>query len=269
MGKLVRLESSKKTSKPTNNNNKQQNNSNKGVHKNSGKRRVTNINSILRKKRGELQRHFKFFDENLANKRVTYYFNSKGIPKRRTIYFYKRNFMHLCGVTKYVSGATGFYKDCAEGTLKTSRSWSYNPKLVPTKIEALGNLPKLLEQKFVGFSDDTVVHKKVNYGEMVRTKEDLIALGTVEDRATKNQVPISLINLEVSDSGMKKATSNWCKVHSITVKDIEENDTHAYKEDHDLDIIMEMKSERSVKKNRKKQLAENKKKSKGNTKKKH
>ena len=225
------------------------------------KRQLHKVNDILRVRRGELKRHAQFFEDNLVDKRVTYYFNSKGVPKRRSIYFYKRNFMHLCGISRYHNGWKGFYEDCLDNRLKTSKALSLQPKYVEPKIDALEDLPKLLDKEHVGFSDGAVVHKNTNYGELVRTRQDLVALGTVEDRTTKNQVPISLINLEASQEGMRKATSDWSKVYSIRVEDIPDNEINMYQKERELDRENKAKRDIANYKNRQKQLQANKEKS--------
>lgn len=220
--------------------------------------RFKSINEIMIERRGDLYRSSHMYKDNFADKRVTYYFFSKGVPKRRTIYFYKRNFMHLCGVSRYPGGWKKFYRDCLESKIRTSKARSIQPKYVTPKIDALESLPKLLNRKYVGFSDDSVVHKRTNYGELVRTREDMLALGTVEDRATGNQVPISLINLEVSNDGMKKATSNWNKVSQIKVRDIEKDETDTYQEERERDKEMRVKQEVANYKNKQKQKKKNK-----------
>jgi len=204
-------------------------------------------------KRGDLYRHANTYQELFANKRVTYYFYSKGVPKRRTIYFYERNFMHLCGVNKYQGGWFGFYQDCKNNRLKTSKVYTLQPKYVEPKITALEGLPKLLEREYVGFSDDSVVHRSTNYGEMVRTHKNLVALGTVEDEVTKNQVPLSLINLDVCTDGMRKSTSNWSKVASVRVDDIAEEDVNMYQQERNRDKQMRKKTQQATLRNQQKQ----------------
>ena len=202
---------------------------------------MESIQEIVASRREDLHKHAKTYQELFSGKKVTYYFYSKGVPKRRTICFYRRNFMHLCGVHRYEGGWKKFYKDCIKGRIKTGTAFSLRKAYVEAKIDALAGLPKLLEQGYVGFSDDAVVHKGTNYGEMVRTQEDMIALGTIEDEVTKNQVPISLINIEVSTQDMKKATSNWSKVSMIKVESLESKEFGLYEVERERDEEMREK----------------------------
>lgn len=199
----------------------------------------------------ELYQYAKVYDFKFSGKQVTYYFHSKGVPKRRTIYFLKRNFMHLCGVNRYPGGWRKFYNDCMGLKVRTGEAYAIKKEYVVPKIKALGNIDKLLRRGYVGFSDDAVVHKKTNYGEMVRTREDLIALGTVRDSKNGFQVPLSLINMEVSSDGMKVSTSSWCKVHTIVVKEIDSKNTGTYDVEHKEEDSKEVEEDKVSKKKHK------------------
>lgn len=226
------------------------------------KRGIQSIEGIMTKREQDVYDTALMYDTQFANKKITYYFNSKGIPKKRTVYFYIRNFMHLCGVRRYVGGWKRFYRDCLKNNLRLDKVMSLQPKFVEPKLDALAQLPKLLDRTYVGFSDNSVVHKGTDYGEMVRTHKDLIALGTVEDSVTHNQVPISLINVEVSSDGMKKATSNWNKIANIKIESFnpeDSKDTHTYTEERELDEKRRRKAQSIRDKNRHKQLQANKK----------
>lgn len=178
------------------------------------------FSQYLNKNRGRIIRGARKYEEFVGGKKVTYYYHRKGIPKRRTVYFYRSNFMHLCGIHKYYKGTGVFYEDAIGGRLKTSKASTRRPKYVDEKLESLKHIPKLVDRDELGFSEDAVVHKGISYGEMVRTKKDIFALGTVEDRKTGNLVPLSLINIDVRTDGVSKSIGDWSKVYAVKVRNL-------------------------------------------------
>lgn len=182
-----------------------------------GKREFT---QYLRNNMGRITKGARLYEENVGGRKVTYYYHSKGIPKRRTVYFYRRNFMHLCGIHSYIGKSDGFYEDALKSEVKTSKATTRRPKYVDEKIESLKHIPKLVDREELGFSEEAVVHKGTSYGEMIRTQEDLFALGTIEDRKTGNLVPLSLINIEVRSDGVSKSIGDWSRVAAIRVRNM-------------------------------------------------
>lgn len=177
---------------------------------------------------GKIIKGARAYDNLVEGRKITYYFHRKGIPKRRVVYFYGSNFMHLCGVHRYHKKAKGFYKDAIDDHLKLSKIATKRPKYVDGKLNSLKHIPKLVKKEELGFSEGTVVHKGTSYGEMVRTQSDLFALGTVEDRVTSNLVPLSLINIKVATDGVTKAVGDWSKVSHIKIEDMTEQELNAH-----------------------------------------
>lgn len=167
----------------------------------------------------------KVYRDNYCNKDITYtYINKSGKHDSLTITFMQQNFMHMCGILAYEGFHAGnFYDHALEGKLIKERFRIANVQHFVSKMKAIKNLKELMEQKDIGVVDNNVVYKRYDFGQMIRTKEDLISIGTVEDSKTRKKVPLTLINIPLATDTLKAAMSCFCPVVDITITPIHTN----------------------------------------------
>lgn len=165
-----------------------------------------------------MTRAARVYDKNYSGKKVTYtYTNEQGREDNLSIYFNKGNFMHLCGVVKYEGyNAIQFFDDAVKGRLKKANIKIVSPRHFISKMKAVKDLKKLIVQENVGIVDNNVIYKQYDFGKMVRTKQDLISIGTVADSNNHN-VPLTLINIPLATNNMRKAINCFCPVTKVTI----------------------------------------------------
>lgn len=166
----------------------------------------------------------KFYQKYLSNKKLTYYYLDENLQERTfVLHFYPRNFRHLCGVAGYKRTrqlqARDFYEDAVKDNLKEDGIQILGKGKFILKMESIGQLKNLIHPEKLGIVDGAVVFNGVNYGEMIRTKQDLMALGTVIDQRTHNRVPLSQLNIR-QDKAMRKVTGTFYKVLRMTIEPI-------------------------------------------------
>lgn len=161
------------------------------------------------------------YQEHYCSKDITYvYENEFGRELGLTIRYEAGNFMHMCGVKDYKGrSAEQFYNDALVGKILMSEVVLVTTEHFDTKIKALRKLKELTEVSNIGVVNNNVVYNQYDFGQMIRTKEDLISIGTVVDKKTKMKVPLTLINIPLSKGRLKAAMRGYCSVKKIIVKE--------------------------------------------------
>lgn len=202
-----------------------QNKSNKGQSKSGTKKGVKGNDRLFIGYLNAITKAAKVYRDNYCNKDITYiYINKSGGRDTLTITFMQQNFMHMCGILAYEGFHSGdFYEHALAGRLMKDRFRIANVQHFVSKMKAIKNLKELMEQKDIGVVDNNVVYKRYDFGQMVRTKEDLISIGTVDDSKTRKKVPLTLINIPLATDTLKAAMSCFCPVVDITITPIHTN----------------------------------------------
>lgn len=202
-----------------------QNKSNKGQSKSGTKKGVKGNDRLFIGYLQAITKAAKVYRDNYCNKDITYtYINKDGMRDTLTITFMQQNFMHMCGILAYEGFYSGdFYEHALDGRLMKERFRIANVQHFVSKMKAIKNLKELMEQKDIGVVDNNVVYKRYDFGQMVRTKEDLISIGTVDDAKTRKKVPLTLINIPLATDTLKAAMSCFCPVVDITITPIHTN----------------------------------------------
>lgn len=160
------------------------------------------------------------YKEFYCTKDITYvYTNEFGQDDELTIRFLADSFMHMCGVKEYKGlSARMFYSHAVKGKIQANRLVLITPEHFDTKVKALRKLKELSILDNIGVVNHNVVYRQYDFGQMIRTKEDLISIGTVEDK-DNNKVPLTLINIPLSQNRLKAAMRGFCPVKEVRIVD--------------------------------------------------
>lgn len=157
------------------------------------------------------------YDKYFKGKRYIYHYKNKNQDASYEINYFKRNFMHLCGVLKYPGGAKGFYEACLERKVNVKKVGIGNVNHFKNKLKIISGLRSLAFAKSVGITNGTVCYKNTDFGTMIRTRQDLLAIGTVKDVGSKKNVPLSLINVKVDQTQLRTLLTNYINVDRVEI----------------------------------------------------
>lgn len=175
---------------------------------------------------GLVRKHLKYildafdvYHKHFNNKRYVYHYLAYGENRTQEIVFFKRNFMHLCGVVAYPGGSKAFYDDCRLRKLAVNKVGFGHHNHFQNKLKVIKQLKQLAQPQNIGITDGVICYKRTDFGTMIRTKEDLLAIGTVEDKLTKQTVPLSLLNVQVDRTQLRTLITNYICVDRLEIFD--------------------------------------------------
>lgn len=165
------------------------------------------------------------YDQGYRNKAIVYYYlEEDGSLAKMEVTFKAGNFMHLCGVVDYIGRtARQFFLDALKGRLNLKKIKIRSVTHFEMKMDAILDIDKLIKTKNVGIVDTNVVYQKMDLGKMVRLKgsdEGSVAIGTRKVKEG-SLVPLSLINIPLARTEVKRQMKTWKPVVKIEVNALE------------------------------------------------
>lgn len=167
----------------------------------------------------------KIYDKLFKGKRYTYYYRVGVKQQKYEVSFFKRNFMHLCGVLRYPGGSKAFYDDCLKQKLNVYKVGIGHPKHFMMKLNTINNLKLMTEASKLGITDGVICYKDRDFGQMLRTRDNLVALGTVQDSVTQDtNVPLSLLNIKMDADELTLLVKNYITIDKLEIIKIADGD---------------------------------------------